>query len=604
MRLGDYPEIWLVDFEFGGATGEHPEPRCLVAREYHTGRLIRCCQDELHRLSKPPYPTGCGSLFVAYYASAELGCHLALDWPMPERILDLYAEFRCKTSGLPTTCGNGLLGALAHHGLPALAAAEKTSMRELSLRGGPYSDDERRRLLDYCQEDVDALAKLLPAMADDIDLPRALMRGRYMAAVARVERSGVPIDVDIWQALREHWTDIQADLVRQVDSDYGVYHDETFKRAAFAEYLRRNDIPWPRLDSGQLQLDDKTFETMAKAYPQLGPLRELRKTMGQLRLNSLAVGPDGRNRCLLSPFASKTGRNQPSSTKFVFGLPAWCRALIKPAPGMALAYVDWSQQEFGIAAALSGDQAMQSAYRSGDPYMNFAIQAGAAPPTATKATHRDIREQFKVCAGFGVLYGMSAQTLARSMAQPEAKARQVLRAHKDAFPQFWKWSRAAMDHAALRGSLRSVFGWRVHVGPDTKPRTLMNFPMQANGAEMMRLACCLMTERGINVCAPVHDAVLVEARADRIDGVVEAARAAMEEASAVVLDGFRLRTDVQVIRHPDRYMDGRGLALWGKVTGILQEIRVKSCCAHAHPVVAPAQQDLLRPRTPALSYVL
>jgi DNA polymerase-1 len=33
--------------------------------------------------------------------------------------------------------------------------------------------------------------------------------------------------------------------------------------------------------------------------------------------------------------------------------------------------------------------------------------------------------------------------------------------------------------------------------------------MQANGAEMLRMACCLGTEQGIEICAPVHDAVLI-----------------------------------------------------------------------------------------------
>ena len=36
-------------------------------------------------------------------------------------------------------------------------------------------------------------------------------------------------------------------------------------------------------------------------------------------------------------------------------------------------------------------------------------------------------------------------------------------------------------------------------------------PAQAHGAEMLRLACCLVTERGIQLCCPIHDAVLVEA---------------------------------------------------------------------------------------------
>ena len=47
--------------------------------------------------------------------------------------------------------------------------------------------------------------------------------------------------------------------------------------------------------------------------------------------------------------------------------------------GYGVAYIDWSQQEFGIAAALSGDLAMQQAYQSGDPYLAFAKQVGAAP---------------------------------------------------------------------------------------------------------------------------------------------------------------------------------------------------------------------------------
>ena len=70
---------------------------------------------------------------------------------------------------------------------------------------------------------------------------------------------------------------------------------------------------------------------------------------------------------MLSPFRAKTGRNQPSNSQFIFGPSTWLRGLIKPEPGRAVAYVDWSQQEFGIAASLSGDAAMMDAYRIGRP---------------------------------------------------------------------------------------------------------------------------------------------------------------------------------------------------------------------------------------------
>ena len=50
--------------------------------------------------SRPPFPTGADTLFVAFVASAELGCFRALGWPMPVRILALYAEFRNRVNGI------------------------------------------------------------------------------------------------------------------------------------------------------------------------------------------------------------------------------------------------------------------------------------------------------------------------------------------------------------------------------------------------------------------------------------------------------------------------------------------------------------------------
>jgi hypothetical protein len=560
--LDSFREIWLVDFEFTAPDGCRPTPLCVVAREFRSGRLVR--QWVEGATDGPPFPLGPDVLYVAYYASAEVGCHLALGWPVPPRILDLCAEFKCRTSGLAPPCGKTLLGALTCYGLDGLAAAEKKSMRELAMRGGPYTAEEQEALVDYCQTDVDALAQLLPAMLPAIDLPRALLRGRYMAAAARMEWNGVPIDTDTLDRLRQHWDSIKEGLITRVDADYGVYEGQTFKADRFRAYLARHGISWPHLESGALDLKEDTFRDMAKSYPQLHQLRELRHALSGMRLNDLAVGPDGRNRCLLSAFSSKTGRNQPSNKRFIFGPATWLRGLIQPGPGMAVAYIDYEQQEFGIAAALSLDKAMMEAYRSGDPYLAFAKQAGAVPHDATKASHKAERDLFKACV-LAVQYGMGEKSLAQRIGQCVAKARELLALHRQTYPRYWAWSEAAVNRAMLYGKLHTVFGWEVHVGPEANPRSLANFPMQANGAEMLRLACCLATERGIRVCAPVHDALLVEGQADRIEDVVAQAQAAMREASEVVLDGFPLRTDAKVVRHSDRYMDERGKEMWDKV---------------------------------------
>ena len=173
-------------------------------------------------------------------------------------------------------------------------------MRALVLRGGPWSDAERAQILDYCESDVAALTRLLPVMVPSIDLPRALLRGRYMAAAARMERNGVPIDVSTFELLKENWEKIQDQLIAEIDAEYGVFDGRTFKADRFAVWLAKAGIPWPRLNTARLDLSDDAFREMARAYPVIAPLRELRGSLSEMRLNELAVGKDGRNRTMLS----------------------------------------------------------------------------------------------------------------------------------------------------------------------------------------------------------------------------------------------------------------------------------------------------------------
>ena len=144
-------------------------------------------------------------------------------------------------------------------------------------------------------------------------------------------------------------------------------------------------------------------------------------------------------------------------------------------------------------------------------------------------------------------------------------------AHHQTYRRFWAWSDAAVDQAMLVGMIHTVFGWPVRVGERFNPRSLRNFPMQANGAEMLRIACSLATERGIEVCAPVHDAVLISSPIDRLEADVAATRAAMAEASRAVLAGFELATEAKSVLYPDRYMDDRGATMWRRVINLIDD---------------------------------
>ena len=561
--LSRFERVWVLDFEFQQQPGDVPSVHCLVARCLRSGQTIRQWVTD----NPTPFRFRPNDLLVAYFASAEIGCLLSLGWELPRFVLDLYCEWRVATNGL--SVGRGLLDAAMSHGLSVMESSEKTSMRDLAIRGGPFTDDEKRALVAYCEQDVITTSRLLERMLPTIDLDRALLRGEYMTSVAKMERTGVPVDVETLKSLKHRWEDIVQHLVERVDPNGEVYEGSTFKTEKFCRYLVENDIAWPRLESGKLELTDDCFRQMARRYPkQIARFHELRHTLGQMRLSDLPVGPDGRNRTMLSPFASKTGRNAPSTSRFIFGPSTWLRSLIQPQPGRALAYCDWRSQEFAISAALSQDLNMLSAYESGDPYLAFAVQSGSVPPTATKATHGAQRALFKICV-LAVGYGQTEFGLAHAIGKSPVYARELLQLHRRTYPKFYQWSQRAVDNAILSSEIQSVFGWKMKVCSDTKPRTLQNFPAQSNGAEMMRVASVLLQRAGVEVCCPVHDAFLVEGSADEIEDVVMTTRECMRRASEIVLDGFSLDTDSEVIAYPQRYSDERGETMWKAISELV-----------------------------------
>jgi hypothetical protein len=572
-----FRKILAVDFEYCGADGELTDVVCMVTQDLQSGEVNRYWQRDLLKMKTPPFETGGDVALISYFAPAEVQSMLALGWDIDVPVIDLFAEFRCQTNGNPNVGRKSLIGALQFFELDHLIPEEKDSMRNLILSGGPWSKPQRSAILDYCQQDVVALGPLLNAMLrnapwSELQFNQALLRGRYMKAVGAMQHRGIPIDLGMLDKLDANWEKIKLNLIENVDAQYCVYVDGCFKEALFQSYLAREGIPWPRLDSGRLALDRNTFSNMSKRYPTVQPLHELRKTLGEFKLNNLAVGRDGRSRTLLSPLAAKTGRNQPSTTKFIFGPAKWIRGLIKPTEGSALAYCDWSSQEIAIAAALSDDDLLWAAYESGDPYIAFAIQAGLVPPGATKDTHKGIRNRCKSVV-LGTNYGMSAYGVAQAAKIHELEAKALLQKHRETYRKFWAWAENNKDRGLLGLKLETCFGWPIQVtAGDVKANTFLNWPMQAHGAEMMRVASILAVERGIKLCAPIHDALLIEAPSDQIDSEVVRLKECMSEASEAVLgEGKVCRVDADIVRHPDRYMDEHGQQMWDQIMGLMDK---------------------------------
>ena len=165
LAFSVFREVWSVDFEYRPLDGCNPEVRCMAALEYHSGRRIVIWADELYKLNHPPFNIGSSSLYVAYYASAEFSCHLALAWELPVYVLDLCFEFKNLNSNILVSGGKGLLGCALHYGIKTMEATEKKEMRELAMvdkRHWEYTLTEKKELMEYCFEDVALLSKILP----------------------------------------------------------------------------------------------------------------------------------------------------------------------------------------------------------------------------------------------------------------------------------------------------------------------------------------------------------------------------------------------------------------------------------------------------------
>jgi DNA polymerase I-like protein with 3'-5' exonuclease and polymerase domains len=215
---------------------------------------------------------------------------------------------------------------------------------------------------------------------------------------------------------------------------------------------------------------------------------------------------------------------------------------------------------------------MKEAYLSGDPYLAFAKQAHAVPENATKKTHPNERDQYKQCV-LATQYGMGADALALRLKAHIITARQLLAIHRRIYRQFWNWSDNILDRAVIQNKIQTIYGWQLNIQLLLNPRSLRNFPMQANAAEMLRVACLLIAEQGIQLCAPVHDAILIEAPEHLIEEHISIAQNCMVKASQIILSGFTLSSDVQILHYPDRFLDDHSRPFFNTVMRILKLVQ-------------------------------
>jgi DNA polymerase family A len=580
-----FSEIWCVDTEFypgtgranGGRNGDPITPHCLVALEMRSGRTVRLRPDEFGPF--PPYRLDSNALFIAFANTAEYGVHVQRKWGQPACAIDAYVEFRHYVNDGRVKNGErekgfyGLGGALRFFCDDCIDAAHKDEMRDQILRGPPFDAAAVDAHVQYCEEDTRALARLVPHIVPTIrSLPHAMLRADFQWASALHEQRGIPIDLPKFERIRDRWDGIQLDLVREHDR-FGIYEivdgKPHWREHRFADVVRQNRWSWPTRADGSLDQRDETFKQMGGRYRQVETLRELRYSMSKLRLNDLAVGNDGRCRTPLWAYGTKTARNAPSNSQYIFGPAKWVRFLITPPPGRVLVHRDFKQQEVRIAAILSGDAALLQACESGDVYLGIAEQLGFVRDSMSPVERRAVRALFKTVV-LGIQYGLGAVSLAVRTGISLVEACEILARLKARFHVFEAWAASVADHAGLDLEIGTPLGWYMQTPPGINSRTVRNFPIQATAAEVLHVACILAERRGIEIIAPVHDALMAEGPIDRAEELSIALDRVMRDAAAIVLRGYELPTDTADLGGPifpgQHFFDERGAEMWKTVT--------------------------------------
>ena len=306
------------------------------------------------------------------------------------------------------------MGALNFFGLDGLDVAHKKSMRDRILQGPPFTEQEKRDILDYCEDDVRALVRLLPRLLPTIrSWPHALYARPRTVGDRQDRAPRLPFDLPLLTRLRRHWDGMRTDMVTELDP-FGVYEIvggvAHWRNERFEAFVAHYKLSWPRLASGKLCIDDETFREMAMLYPMVNPLRELRCSLSKLKLNSLAVGADARNRTPLWAFGTKTARCAPINHEIRLRPSQVAAFHVVPPPGLALIHRDYQQQEVRIAAVESGDANLLAACESGDVYLGVAEQIGLLRASMDDEERAAVRDLAKIIV-LSVQYGAGVYSL-------------------------------------------------------------------------------------------------------------------------------------------------------------------------------------------------
>lgn len=431
---------------------------------------------------------------------------------------------------------------------------QKDTMRDLIIYSDSWTPEEQRQILDYCESDIIYLPRLLKTLwnfnskglhsEDKKKLFNQMkLRGEYAGVSAVIERCGYAIDTEATRAFSASVKSIIFREQKAINKEFplvgafSINKQQTLfqqKSKPIREWVEQQcHSDWVKTDKGELSL---SFDAFAVYYSykndqtdfgnRFHSFLRLKQSLNGFRPSDRgkniwdSVGSDGRVRAYFGIYGSQTSRSQPSTTAYVLGKSKWMRAMLQPDPGRCMIALDYSQQEFLLAALVARCENMVTAYKSGDVYFHTAKLAGAVPMDALRKDHEFIRDKFKQTV-LSIQYGQGALGLSLKLTKAGVpttvdEAQDLIDLFYDAYPEYGEWQEETWEQYQEDGYLQLPCGWTLW-GDNPNKKSVLNFPIQGLGASILRRGVTQAVNGGLDVTMTLHDAIYVEAYSDSIE---------------------------------------------------------------------------------------
>jgi len=258
------------------------------------------------------------------------------------------------------------------------------------------------------------------------------------------------------------------------------------------------------------------------------------------------IGPDGRIHTSFQMTVTATGRlssTEPNLQNIPVRreLGAQIRTMFAAPEGSVLVDADYSQIELRLLAHISGDEAMQQAFLSGEDF--HAVTASQVFNVPLDEVTHTMRSRAKA-VNFGIVYGISAFSLAQDIGVRPAEAKAYMEAYLNRFTGVRGYMHDVVEQAKADGCVRTLWNRKRDL-PELKSanfntrafgeRVALNMPIQGTAADIIKLAMVRVRERLIaeglsgRLVLQVHDELIVECPEEEAERTAELLREEMEQ---------------------------------------------------------------------------